>query len=374
MIPLSKPFFDLEELEAVKSALDSGWVAGQGPKGEELEESVKDFTSKKFAIAVNNCTAGLHLALLAIGVKNGDEVLVSDFTFPATGHSVLYCKAQPRFVDVELATYNINALQIEKMVNKKTKAIIVVHALGQMANMTDIMAIASKYNLKVIEDAACSLGAKHNDRMAGSYGDITVFSFHARKNITSGEGGMIVTDSNIYAKFIKSHSCFGIESAKNRENKFSIPKFNSLGFNYKLSDINAAIINVQLKKYSKIINRKRYLVDIYNSKLKGCEFISIPTELKINFHVYQTYAIFLDKRINRNRVIECLREKNIQSQIGTYASHLLPIYDSNDNCPNSALLFNQSLALPLHHALTKDDINKVVYELNNAIKNQIENF
>ena len=267
----------------------------------------------------------------------------------------------------------MNALQIERMVNKNTKAIIVVHALGQMANMTDIMTIASKYNLKVIEDAACSLGAKHNDRMAGSYGDITVFSFHARKNITSGEGGMIVTDSNRYAKFMKSHSCFGMESAKNRENKFSIPSFNYLGYNYKLSDINAAIIKVQLKKYSKIIDRKRHLVDLYNSKLKDCEFITSPTELNHNLHVYQTYAIVLDKRIDRNKVIQRLRKKNIQSQIGTYASHTQPIYASDDYCPNSALLFKQSLALPLHYELNKDDVNKVVNELNDTIKKQIEN-
>ena len=371
MIHLSKPFFGLEELEAVKNTLDSGWVAGQGPMGKDLEQCIKKYTSKKNAIPVNNCTAGLHLALLAIGIKNGDEVLVSDFTFPATGHAVLYCNAKPRFVDVELDTYNIDVQKIESMINNKTKAIIVVHAFGQMANMIDIVRIAKKYNLKIIEDAACSLGAKHNNRIASSFGDITVFSFHARKNITSGEGGVIVTDSIKYAKFMKSHSCFGIESAKNRENKFSIPKFNSLGYNYKLSDINAAIIKVQLTKYENIINKKREIANLYNNKLKDHNFINIPIEQKNNFHVYQTYAIVLDKKINRNSVIEYLKKKNIQSQIGTYASHIQPIYDSDDICPNSLLLFNQSLALPLHLELTIDDINKIVVELNFAINKQV---
>lgn len=192
-IPLLRPYFDSEELAEIKRVLDSGWVS-QGPKVKEFEDKITEYLGVKYAIAVTNCTSALHLALLSIGVKGGDEVLVADFTFPATGHAVLYCGAKPVFIDIDLKTYNIDPVLIEDKITDKTKAIIPVHTFGQPAEMDEIIEIAEDYNLKVIEDAACALGAKYKNKFAGTIGDTGCFSFHARKGVTTGEGGMVVTD------------------------------------------------------------------------------------------------------------------------------------------------------------------------------------
>ena len=367
-IPLSKPYFDLEELEEIKSVLDSGWVS-QGPKVKEFEEKIANYLDVKYAIAVNNCTAALHLALLSIGIKTGDEVLVADFTFPATGHSVLYCGAKPIFIDVELNTYNIDHEYIEEKITDKTKAIIPVHTFGQPAEMDKINKIAKKYNLKVIEDAACALGSKYKDKYAGTIGDAGCFSFHARKGITTGEGGMVVTDNKELAEKIRHLSVFGMTSAWDREksDKFIIPTFEDAGFNYKMSDITAAVGVAQLRKLDKIIDRKRELAQYWNEKLQYMEFIEPPYINKNVKHIYQSYVSIIDKRINRNKIIEMLMKKGIQTQIGTYASHIQPVYNFKSKCPNSLEIFNRSLALPMYYKLEENDIDMVAGSLKKEI-------
>ena len=186
-IPLAKPFFDEEELLELQQVLDSGWVS-QGPKVKEFEDAISNYLGAKHVIAVSNCTAGLHLSLLALGIGKGDEVLVPDFTFPATGHSVLYCGATPIFIDADLQTYNLDVNKIEEKITENTKAIIPVHTFGQPANMDKVKRIAEKYDLFIVEDAACALGAKWNDSFVGTIGDLGCFSLHARKEITTGEG------------------------------------------------------------------------------------------------------------------------------------------------------------------------------------------
>jgi len=267
-IPLTRPYFDSEELEEIQKVLDSGWVT-QGPKVKEFEDKIADYLGVKYAIAVTNCTSALHLALLCIGIKGGDEVLVADYTFPATGHAVLYCRAKPVFVDTDLKTYNINPELIEEKITERTKAIIPVHTFGQPAKMDKIMEIAEDYNLKVIEDAACALGAKYKNRYAGTIGDIGCFSFHARKGITTGEGGMVVTNNKNLAEKIRMLSVFGMTSAWDREKsaEFMIPEFTELGYNYKMSDITAAVGVAQLRKLDRIIERKRELAKYWDEKL-----------------------------------------------------------------------------------------------------------
>ena len=257
-IPLLRPYFDSEELEEIQKVLDSGWVS-QGPKVKEFEDRIAEYLGIKYAIAVTNCTSALHLALLGIGVKEGDEVLVADYTFPATGHAVLYCRAKPIFVDINSQTYNIDSALIEDKITDKTKAIIPVHTFGQPAEIDEIIELAEDHNLKVIEDAACALGAKYKDKYAGTLGDMGCFSFHARKGITTGEGGMVVTDNKNIAEKIRNLSVFGMTSAWDREKstEFIIPEFTELGYNYKMSDITAAIGVAQLKKLDKIVERKR---------------------------------------------------------------------------------------------------------------------
>jgi dTDP-4-amino-4,6-dideoxygalactose transaminase len=357
-IPLLRPYFDSEELEEIKNVLDSGWVS-QGPKVKEFEDKIAEYLGIKYAIAVTNCTSALHLALLGIGVKEGDEVLVADFTFPATGHVVLYCGAKPVFVDIDLKTYNINPKSIEEKISDKTKAIIPVHTFGQPAEMGTIVKIAEKFNLKVIEDAACALGAKYKNNYAGTIGDIGCFSFHARKGITTGEGGMVVTDNKNLAEKIRNLSVFGMTSAWDREksDKFIIPKFTEVGYNYKMSDIIAAVGVAQLGKLDKIIERKRELAKYWDEKLREMDFIETPYVSENVKHIYQSYVALVDGHVNRNKLIVTLMNRGIQTQIGTYASHIQPVYNSNQKCPNSLEIFNRSLALPMYYMLEEKDID-----------------
>ena len=357
-IPLTRPYFDSEELEELKEVLDSGWVS-QGPKTKEFEDKFAEYVGAKYAVAITNCTAALHLSLLASGISKGDEVLVADFTHPATGHSVLYCGAKPVFIDVNLRTYNIDPGIIEEKITEKTKAVIPVHTFGQPADMDAVVEIASDYDLRVIEDAACAHGAKYKGKFAGTIGEAGCFSFHARKGITTGEGGMVVTNDKELAEEIRSLSIYGTVSAwdKEKSDKFIIPEFVKLGYNYKMSDISAAVGIAQLRKLGELIERKHELAKYWNEKLQELKHIKPPYCSKDVKHVYQSYVALVDKRINRNKLIELTRSRGIQTQIGTYACHVQPAYSSKEKCPNSLDIFNRSLSLPMYYRLGEEDID-----------------
>jgi len=364
--PLTRPYFDTEELAQVQEVLNSGWVS-QGPKVKELEDKLARYLSVNYAISVVNCTSALHLSLLALEIKEGDEVLVADFTFPATGHSVLYCKSKPVFVDVNPETYNIAPNLIEDKVTPRTKAIIPVHTFGQPADMDAIVEIARRRNLKIIEDAACALGAKYKDRHAGTIGDIGCFSFHARKGITTGEGGMVVTNNRELAEKIRRLSTFGMTSAWERKDKVVIPKFVELGYNYKMSDITAAIGVAQLGKLDKLIARRKSLAKYWDKKLEAIELINPPYCSQNVLHVYQSYVALVDGKVNRNLLMQKLLEKGIQTQIGTYASHIQPIYQSEQKCPDSLDLYHRSLALPMYYTLEEQDIDFIAMHLKKTL-------
>jgi dTDP-4-amino-4,6-dideoxygalactose transaminase len=352
-----RPYFNKDELMEVKSVLDSGWVA-QGPKVKEFETKIAEYIGAPYAIAVSNCTAALHLSLLSLGIKKKEEVLVADYTFPATGHSVAYCGAIPRFIDIDMKTYNIDPDLIKKKITRRTKAIIPVHTFGQPSDMTPIMEIAQDRNLKVIEDAACAFGAKYNNKFAGVIGDIGCFSFHARKGITTGEGGMVVTADKEIADNVRQLSVFGMRSAWIREkSSFTVPIFTNLGYNYKMSDITAAIGVAQLPKLEDIIKRKQQLAKYWDEKLIEIGSVQPPYVSKNLTHIYQSYVALVDKHIDRNKLIELLKTRSVQAQIGTYSSCIQPVYCSRDRCPNSLEIFNRALALPMYYTLTEENID-----------------
>jgi dTDP-4-amino-4,6-dideoxygalactose transaminase len=368
-IPLLRPYFDSEELEEIQKVLESGWVS-QGPKVKEFEKKVADYLGVKYAIAVTNCTSALHLSSLSLGIKQGDEILVADYTFPATGHSVLYCGARPVFVDVDLRTYNINLELIEGKITERTKAIIPVHTFGQPAEMDKIKEISEKYNIKVIEDAACAFGAQYKGRYAGTIGDIGCFSFHARKGITTGEGGMVVTNKEDLAQRIRELSVFGMRNVWDveRTDEFVIPEFVNIGYNYKMSDIAAAVGVAQLKKLEKIIKRKIELAKYWDEKLQEIEDIKAPFVKENVKHIYQSYVALLNPNIKRNKIIQELMQKGVQTQIGTYASHIQPVYNSKEKCPNSLEVFNRSLALPMYYMLNEESIGIATKYIKTALE------
>lgn len=369
MIRLSVPDIGQEELEQIKEVLDSGYLV-QGDKVEELERLVAEYLNVKNAIAVSSGTSALHLALIALGIKQEDEVIVPNFTFPATANVVELIGARTKLVDIKLDNLCIDIEQIEKKITERTKAIIPVHQFGQSARMDEIMLLAKKYNIKVIEDAACALGAEYKEKKVGTIGDIGCFSLHPRKAITTGEGGIVTTNNDELAEKIKVLRNHGI-SYRNGKPQFILP-----GFNYRMTNIQGSIGVVQMKKIEKINNKRKNIANIYNELLKDIEKITLPTELEYGKHVFQTYHIVLDETVDRNNVITKLREKGIETNFGAYAVHDQPYYKEkyqymDYDFINSMIAHKNGLVLPLHCELTEDQIKDIVLNLDRTIKDII---
>ena len=359
-IPLARPSIGDAELAAVAEVFDSGWLAGQGPRGAMLEDGFKQLTGRKHAIALNNCTAGLHLALAGLGVGVGDEVIVSDYSFPATGHAVLYTGAQPVFADVRPDTATIDPAYVESLITARTRGIIAVDALGMPADWADLEAIAARHGLFLVADAACSAGGTYAGRNCGAFGDVAVFSLHARKGITSGEGGVVVTDDDQLAAHVRAASCFGMQSAFDRQasDTLMVPTFPTIGYNYKLSDILAAIAVVQLSRLDEFMKARRLLADRYGELLADVPGVDAPVAPVDRQPAWQTYAVVVHG--DRNRLVSGLRNAGIGSNIGTYAMHLQPVYGASQACPVSRHLFEQHAALPMSAELSAEDQLRVV--------------
>jgi perosamine synthetase len=369
-IPLSRPCTDERELEAVRQVLESGWLAGQGPRGTELERRFASLSGRRHAIAVNNCTAGLHLALLARGIGAGDEVIVADYTFPATAHAALFCGATPVFADVRSDTATIDADSVRALITSRTRAIIGVDSLGVPADWDDLESIAREHSLFLVEDAACATGGEYRDAPCGSFGDVAVYSLHARKGITSGEGGVIVTDDDALAEAMRMASCFGMRSAFARQSTstLELPEFAVLGFNYKLSDILAAVGCVQFDKLEGFLAERRAIADRYAALLTGLDGVNAPAIPDDRLPTWQTYALTVDSDVSRDRVVMAMRERGVGANIGTYALRDQPVYaDQVAPCPVSADLLQRHLAIPMFNGLAEADQERVVDVLGECV-------
>lgn len=365
MIKLAVPEIGKEELDEIKKVIDSKYLV-QGHKVEEFEKMVAQYLNVKNAIAVSSGTAALHLALIALDIKSGHEVIVPDFTFPATSNVVELVGAKTKFVDIKLDSFCIDVDKIEEKITEKTtektKAIIPVHEFGQSADMDKIMMLAEKYNLKVIEDAACALGTEFKGKKVGTIGDIGCFSFHPRKAITTGEGGMIVTNNNDLAEKIRILRNHGISYQDGRV------QFALAGFNYRMTDIQGAMGVVQMRKLESLIKRRRELADEYNKLMRDEEKIFLPIEKSEGKHIYQTYHVMLHERINRNELIRKLKENGIETNLGAYAIHNQKYYKEKyqyDDIEfrNSILAYKQGLALPLYYGLDEKKIRFIVKQI-----------
>ena len=361
-IPLFRPFIDEEEEREIKSVLNSGWLT-MGAKVEEFEKRITKKLGVKHAIVCSSGTAALHLSLKALGVREGDEVLVADFTFPATGHAVMYCGAIPVFVDIDPLTYNLDIRDAKEKLSPRTKVIIPVHTFGQVAEMDDILKFAEENKIQIIEDAACAFGSKYKGHSAGTLGDLGCFSFHATKGITTGEGGCVTTNDDGLAKRVRNLLVYGIEKntpwEKEKAGSSSLPVFARLGFNYKMSDISAACGCAQIGKLDIIVTKKRKLAEYWDKKLKGIIGIEPPYVESYNYHNYQSYCTLVGKNVDRDKVILLLKERGVSTQIGTYSSFIQPVYDSKDKCPTSLDVYNRALRLPLYFNLTEAEIDQV---------------
>lgn len=350
-VRLALPYTDTAEIEAVAEVLASGTLT-QGPRVVRFEEAIAELVGARHAVATTSATTALHLALAALNIGPGDEVLVPDFTFPASANVVVEVGARPVLVDIDLATYTMDVEQAERLVSARTKAIMPVHTFGLAADMKPVLNLAGRHGLAIVEDAACALGTTYHGQPVGALGTAGCFSFHPRKSITTGEGGMVTTNDPDLAdrlRLLRSHG--GIR----RGNRFT---FEAAGYNYRLSDILAAIGIAQLGKLDWILRRRREIAARYRELLADVTGISPPIEPPWGGHVYQSFVVLLDEAIDRDAVIAAVAEEGIETTLGTYALHCQPYfqrtfgYQSGD-LPASHMAYQRSLTLPLF--VTLDD-------------------
>jgi len=373
-IPLTIPFIGDEEKKAANEVLDSGWLI-QGKKVAEFEEMVCQYTGAKFARATSSCTTALHLTLLTLSIGKGDEVLVPSFTFVATANAVEYVGAKPVFIDIDLKTFTIDIKKVEEYLEhtgSKVRAIIPVHLFGLCANIDAIMDLAKRYNLLVVEDAACALGSLYKGQHAGTFGKVGCFSFHPRKTITTGEGGMLITDDKDIANTAEKLRNQGASIsglALHEKGGSLFPEFDVLGYNYRMTDIQGAIGVEQMKKVKRIIEGRIKKAKIYDEALKDVEWLQIPFVPAGFNHTYQSYVVLLHSGSNtRNKIMAELAKKGIATRQGTTAIHVLDYYKNkyeikDNKYPNSFLADKLSITLPLYHQMTDEEQRYVIENL-----------
>lgn len=323
MIPITKPYFDNEEMKLLKECLDSGWIT-QGPMTDKFESLFKEEHPCKYAVTVSSCTAALHMALLALGIQAGDEVIVPAFTWVTSASCVEYVGANVKFVDVEKETMNIDPNKIEEAITPKTKALIAVHLFGCPAKMDEIMEIAKKHSLYVVEDCACAIGTAYKGKKVGTIGDIGCFSFHPRKVITTGEGGICSTNNEaLYYKMMqyKNHGASLIKKGVDYGKPYYMGIYDKVGYNLRLSDIQAAVGVAQFKKLRKLLEDRKRCADYYIEKLIGYSNIILPVISQGGGHTYQSFVILVKSgdRGLRNQIMMQMQQRGIQSRPGTIA-------------------------------------------------------
>lgn len=368
-ISITKPYFTKDEIKEVEKVLKSGWVV-QGPKVKEFEEIFAKFVGVKYAIAVSSCTAALHLSLAALEINQEDEVIVPAFTFIATANVVEFQGAKPVFVDIEPTTFNIDVSKIEKAITKRTKAILPVHLFGLSANMSEIKKIAKKYNLYVIEDAACGMGSIYKGKHVGTFGNTGCFSFHPRKAITTGEGGMIITNSKKIEQRLRSlsdHGALQSDLARHVKKLPLLPKYKEAGYNYRMTDIQAAIGVKQMEKANFILKNRQKIARTYDKSFKESNILQIPFASGKYVNSYQSYVINIKKnyKFSRDKFATKLINKGISVRQGTHSVPHLDYYSrkynyNNLDFPESFNAEKQSLALPVYANMTKKEQKFVI--------------
>ena len=368
-IPISLPVTGEEEWHATREPLVNGWLTS-GPKVREFEELFAKRHQVKHALAVTSATTALHLALVALEVGPGDEVIVPAFTWVSTANVVLYCGATVVFADVDPTTFNMDPEDLKKRITPKTKAIIPVHLFGLCAKMDAIKAIAG--NIPLVEDGACAAGAAYNGTPAGALGTIGCFSFHPRKSVTTGEGGMITTNDDRLAdvmSMLRNHGASISEEQRHHGPRpYILPDFNMLGYNYRMTDLQGAVGVVQIKKLDTFIDEREKWAAWYTEQLKEIAWLHIPQFGPEYKHGWQSFVTFVDESkapCSRNEIMEKLQEQGISTRPGTHAVHMLNFYAEKYNLkptdyPGAQAANDLSMAIPLHNRMVAEDYQYVV--------------
>ncbi len=368
MIPIARPVLDVEEVEAVRSVIESGWVT-QGPKVAEFEHAFAELMGAPSAVAVSSCTTALHLALLVSGVGRGDEVVVPSMSFIATANAVVHAGATPVFAEVEPATYNLDLSDVERRITDRTKAILLVHQLGLPADISRFQALARDRDLVLVEDAACAIGSTYDGVPIGGHGNLTCFSFHPRKLLTTGDGGMITSPSDEVAGLLRRLRHHGMSVADTERHSSPVvvkEQYLEVGYNYRLTDIQAAIGLVQLRRLPPILRDRETRRRWYDEILAPSQWIGVPEVPVDRTWNVQTYTVRLDgfDADRRDRVMQRMLDRGVATRPGVMTAHREPAYrDSVVSLPQSEAASDCSLALPLFSELTESDIEKVATAL-----------
>jgi dTDP-4-amino-4,6-dideoxygalactose transaminase len=379
-IPISKPVLDEREVEAVRRVILSGWVT-QGPEVAAFERAFAEYVGSPHACAVSNCTTALHLALLAVGVRPGDEVITVSHSFIATANAIRYCGAVPVFVDIEPDTYNIDSAQIEAAITKRTRAILCVHQLGMPCEITSIVRVARDHGLAVVEDAACAIGSEVQvldkwQRIGKPHGDIACFSFHPRKVLTTGDGGMLTTANAEYdSKFRlwRQHSMNVPDTVRHGAGEVIFESYPEVGFNYRMTDIQAAVGRVQLQRIPELLEERRRLANGYTELLGSVPGLELPQEPEWARSNWQSYCVKLPKHVDQKRTMQRLLDSGISTRRGVMCAHLEAAYLSPtptaiESLSNSEDCTRRGLMLPLFPGMTRDDQGLIRECLTHALK------
>ena len=370
MIPIAKPYLTADEAQSAYDTILTGWVT-QGPRVEEFENKFCEYTGAKYAAAISNCTTALHLSMIIAGIGKDDEVICPSMSYIATANCIKYVGAKPVFAEIDPDNYNIDIKHVKKLITDKTKAVIIVHQIGMPADIDEFKKLCDEHNLKLIEDAACAAGSSYKGKKIGSHSDIVCFSFHPRKVITTGEGGMITTSNPDYIKRIKllrQHGMSVNDRIRHESGKLLFEDHLELGYNYRMTDIQAAIGIRQLEKLDWIINERRKIALRYIQELKDIECIKLPVEKEGYFSNYQSFSIYLKKDcpVGRDELMQKLLDAGISTRRGVTTSHRETAYKSeykNLHLPVSEDAADNSIMIPLYIPMSDEDIDLVISKL-----------
>ncbi len=367
MIPISKPFLTAEEAQQAYDTILSGWIT-QGPKVTEFEKNIAEYVGTKYAIAVSNCTTALHLAMLVSEISAGDEVICPSLSYIATANAIKYVNAIPVFAEINPLTYNLDIDDVERKITKKTKAILLVHQIGMPADIDEFSSLAKKYNLKIIEDAACAVGSSYKGKKIGNHSDLVCFSLHPRKVITTGDGGFITTNREDYyerLKLLRQHGMSVNDRERHVSKKVIFENHLEIGYNYRLTDIQASVGIKQLEKLDWIVSERRKIAHKYHEAFKNISYLKIPQEENGYYSNYQSYSIYLEKNcpISRNELMQQMLNFGIATRRGIMTIHREIAYKKefqNISLPITENVSDNSILLPLFVPMSESDFDYIV--------------
>lgn len=386
-VPIARTHLTGKEFNIIRKPLESGWLV-QGKYVKEFEDKWSEYTGAKHSIAVTSCTTALHLSLVALGFKADDEAIIPAFTWIATANIIEHLGGKVIFCDIDLKTFNIDVNQIEEKITPKTKAILPVHLFGLSADMDPILELAKKYNLWVVEDAACGFGAKYKRQHVGAFGDTGCFSFHPRKAITTGEGGMITTNNDELAEKLRSMRDHGATMSDFQRHHGAKPyllsEYPYAGYNYRMTDIQASLGVTQMERTENIVNERQELAKKYSEALKELDFFQLPYKNEYYEHGYQSYPCMFDfnnaklnniKSVNekRNAFMDTLQNNGVSTRPATHSVHMLKYYIEKylihpKDFPNAYLANECSISFPLFNGLTQEEQKFVI----DSIKSELQ--